>query len=88
MEQREVGPEYQRWVSKLLGYTFDISYRSGVSNVVADALSRQGKDDSELNVINTTSTFAWADWLPQVQQDPFIQHLTQAVREGKDHPLG
>lgn len=80
MEQREVGPEYQRWVSKLLGYTFDINYRYGVSNVVGNALSRQGKDETELNVVTATSTFAWAEWLPQ--QDPFIQQLTHAVHEG------
>lgn len=29
MEQREVDSEYQKWVSKLLGYDLEISYMTG-----------------------------------------------------------
>lgn len=88
MEQREIGPEYQRWVSKLLGYTFDISYRSGVTNVVADALSRQGEADHEVNAITTTCIFSWQEWLPKIEQDPFIQQLTESIQQGTPHPVG
>ncbi|KAE8669595.1 hypothetical protein F3Y22_tig00112230pilonHSYRG00161 [Hibiscus syriacus] len=34
-------PEQLRWLSKLIGYNFDIKYRPGKLNVVADALSRE-----------------------------------------------
>lgn len=41
LEQRELGIEQQKWVSKLLGYTFEIHYKSGKDNKVADAFSRR-----------------------------------------------
>lgn len=43
MEQREVGVDYQRWMSKLLGYDFEIKFRLRKSNVAANALSGQNK---------------------------------------------
>lgn len=88
MEQREIGPAYLRWVSKLLGYTFDISYRSGVTNIVADAVSKQGGEEPELNEVHFSSTFSWEEWLPKVQQDPFIQQLTEDIQQNRAHPLG
>jgi hypothetical protein len=44
LEQRLSSEEQQKWVTKILGYDFEIIYKKGKQNVVADALSRKDED--------------------------------------------
>ena len=44
LEQRVVQPQYQKWVAKLLGYSFEVVYKPGLKNKAADALSRKPPD--------------------------------------------
>ena len=46
MNQVVLTPEQQFYVSKLLGYDYDIIYRPGKLNLTADALSRRDEDSS------------------------------------------
>lgn len=39
-------PEQLHWVTKLLGYDFEVQFKQGASNRVADALSRQGEEQT------------------------------------------
>lgn len=83
MEQREVGPEYQRWVSKLMGYNFIIQYKSGVSNRVADALSREFMVHVELGAILMLGGTHWSSYASSIRQDMFIKKLTESIQSGK-----
>nr|CAD1821648.1 unnamed protein product [Ananas comosus var. bracteatus] len=40
LEQRVSTPSQQKWISKLMGYDYELVYKKGRENVVADALSR------------------------------------------------
>ena len=43
-EQRLSSEEQQKWVTKMLGYDFEIVYKKRKLNVVADALSRKDEE--------------------------------------------
>jgi len=47
LEQRLPSEEPKKWVIKMLGYDFEIIYKKGKKNVVADALSRKDEDVEE-----------------------------------------
>ncbi|KAL4017058.1 hypothetical protein IC575_024732 [Cucumis melo] len=44
LEQRVVQPQNQKWVSKWLGYSFEVVYKPGLENKAVDALSRKPPD--------------------------------------------
>jgi hypothetical protein len=48
LEQCLSSPEQQKWVTKLFGYDYEIIYKKGKENVVADALSRKYEDEGSL----------------------------------------
>jgi hypothetical protein len=52
LDQRLATIPQHHWVGKLLGFDFSVEYRSGATNVVADALSRRDHDDGELLAIS------------------------------------
>lgn len=39
LEQRVIQPQYQKWVAKLLGYSFEVVNKPGLENKATDALS-------------------------------------------------
>lgn len=44
LEQSVITRDHQKWIVKLSGYDFDIVYRPGKENGVANALSRRGEE--------------------------------------------
>lgn len=74
----------QQWASKLCGHDFIVEYRSGVTNLVVDALSRQS--DGEINAISTPVP-NWVDELKKEHaSDSHVQDLLHKLKEGKVDP--
>lgn len=82
LEQREIGPQYQKWVGKLLGFDFEIKYKPGPCNKVADALSRGFPPHSELISMVTSHGIEWAVVYKQIHQDPWLQQITSDILSG------
>ena len=45
-------PQQNKWIAKMLGYNYEIIYKKGRENVVADALSCQFEDENTLLAIS------------------------------------
>ena len=59
-EQRLSSKEKQKWVTKMLGYDFEIIYKKGKQNMVADALSRR---DENVEALRCALLIMQPDWI-------------------------
>jgi hypothetical protein len=88
LEQRISSQAQQKWVTKLFGYDYEIIYKKGKDNVVADALSRKYEDEGSIFYLS----FIVPDWLQAVHQewlqDPKSSHLIQQLQNKAPDPLG
>lgn len=74
VEQRVITPEQQNWVSKLLGYDYEIIYKPGKENKVADALSRVQGSPS-LNALFMPHASLWDRIKSLASTDPYMIDL-------------
>ncbi|KAF7124493.1 hypothetical protein RHSIM_Rhsim12G0205800 [Rhododendron simsii] len=80
----------QKWITKLIGYDYDIVYRSGQENKAADALSRREDSIQETTTLNAISSVA-TNWMPLIkhswQQDGYLQQLmADLTHDSATHP--
>lgn len=71
LDQWITTPEQHKWIVKLLGFDYEILYRPGKSNNVADALSRRDsagnnedellQDEEELGLVTSPSSEIWSE---------------------------
>jgi hypothetical protein len=66
LEQRLSSEEQQKWVTKILGYDFEIVYRKGKQNVVADALSRK---DEDVEAFLCAISIIQPDWIIEARDE-------------------
>lgn len=80
LEQREIQPEYQKWLTKLLGYDFEIKYHPSLLNKIVDALSRV-TPTSELMSLSVPSLIDIETVKSDVEQDVELQKIRQELQE-------
>lgn len=66
LEQHLSLEEQQKWVTKMLGYEFEIVYKKGKENLVADALSRR---DESAEALLCAIYLLNADWVDQACEE-------------------
>src|SRR5690606_21437427 len=86
MEQREVNLEYQRWLTKILGFDFDIVYKPGLDNKAADALSRR-TGVRELFAVSVTTALQLEEIASEVDKDQELIKIMEELRQREGtHP--
>jgi hypothetical protein len=66
LEQRLSLEEQQKWVTKILGYDFEIVYKKGKQNVVADALSIK---DEDIEALLCAISIIQPDWVIEARDE-------------------
>jgi transposase InsO family protein len=66
LEQRLSSEEQQKWVTKILGYDFEILYKKGKQNVVVDALSRK---DEDVEAFLCAISIIQPDWIIEARDE-------------------
>ena len=84
LDQRLATIPQHHWVGKLLGFDFEVEYKSGAQNVVADALSRRDTEDSTGAVLALSAPeFDFIDMLRQAHAaDPAVVTLREEILAG------
>ena len=80
LEQRVIQPQYQKWISKLLGYSFEVVYKPGLENKAANALSRV-PSSVQLNQLTAPKLIDIEVIKTEVAQDEKLKNLIQKLSE-------
>ena len=85
LEQKLSTPFQQLWLTKLMGFQYEIHYKHGVENKVADALSRVPGTDFLLMALSTIQCDLMALIEQSWQQDPIVQNIIQQKLQDPTH---
>lgn len=85
LEQRILTPEQQKWAGKLAGYDYEITYKPGTANTVADALSRRA-DSPCLYAVSVQHTALWEELRHLATSDPYLIKLGKLADASPGQP--
>lgn len=80
LEQQVVEGEHHKWLLKLLSYNFDIQYKPGKDNTVADALSRLPAE-LMLATIFIPLILDFGEIEKQVIEDPYLANIINVIAQ-------
>ncbi|KAF2306096.1 hypothetical protein GH714_012447 [Hevea brasiliensis] len=83
LEQRVITSPQQQWLSKLMGFDFQVEYRAGKHNKVADALSRSLEEKPILNSISMPQLPIFDSIRQEIQQSDLLQTLSKKSSKAK-----
>ena len=84
VDQRMAGEAQQKWIAKLLGFDFEIKYKLGRENKVADALSRR----VYLEAISAVTFQDWTGLEDEIHRDNKLRGILQNLIGEKAVPAG
>ncbi|KAL0545281.1 hypothetical protein IC582_020431 [Cucumis melo] len=83
LEQRVIQPQYQKWIAKLLGYSFEVVYKPGLKNKTVDALSRV-PSSIHLNQLTALALINLKIIKEEVEKDKQFKEILMKLRSGEE----
>lgn len=80
LEQREVQPQFQKWLVKLLGYEFKILYQLGLNKKAANALSRI-PPRVELRILPPPALLDISVMQKKVEANKVLQEIVERLKQ-------
>ena len=75
--QNKLNPKHAKWISFIQGFAFSLKYKSGNSNIVADALSRRAVLLNNMR----TQVVGFEEMKDQYQTDPYFSQVLENLKE-------
>jgi hypothetical protein len=84
LDQRLTTIPQHQWISKLIGYDFQVQYKPGTSNTVPDALSRRDAGEDGQSAVVSAPIFAIFDELrAETTTMASLQQMKEEVLAGR-----